>query len=95
MENREVKQGQMENTLKEWGAKIDSLKAEADKVGEDAQADLHKKIEYLEGKKAEMEANLQKLKESSDDAWESVVTGFKGAWEELGGAFEEAASKFK
>ncbi|AUC59841.1 hypothetical protein AA637_01185 [Cyanobacterium sp. HL-69] len=95
MENREVKQGQMENTLKEWGAKIDSLKAEADKVGEDAQADLQSKIKYLEGKKADMEANLQKLKASSDDAWESVVKGFQGAWEELGTAFEEATSKFK
>ncbi|MBE9221261.1 hypothetical protein IQ215_00985 [Cyanobacterium stanieri LEGE 03274] len=94
MENRELKQGQMEATLKEWGAKLDSLKAEADKAGEDAQADLQKRIDYLEGKKAEMQENLNKLKSSSDEAWDTVVKGFQGAWEDLGKSFEEAASKF-
>ncbi len=95
MADRETKQGQMESTLKEWGAKIDELKAKTDEVGDDAKADIQTKIEYLESKKAEMQSNLDKLKASSDDAWESVVSGFQGAWAELGNAFEEAASKFK
>lgn len=95
MVDRKTKQGQMEETLKDWGAKLDSLKAEADKAGEDAQADLQKRIDYLEERKAEMQENLDKLKQSSDEAWETVVKGFQGAWEELGKSFEEAASKFK
>jgi chromosome segregation ATPase len=95
MADRQTKQGQMETTLKEWGAKIDELKAKADEAGEDAQADIDSKIKYLEERKAEMQSNLEKLKASSDDAWESVVSGFQGAWTELGNAFEEAASKFK
>ncbi|MBF2056445.1 MAG: hypothetical protein IGQ45_04285 [Cyanobacterium sp. T60_A2020_053] len=94
MTDKKTKQGQMETTLKDWGATIDSLKAEADKVGDDAKADLQSKIEYLEGKKAEMQARLDEFKASGEDAWETMASGFQSAWDEVGKAFEEASAKF-
>lgn len=94
MTDKQTRQGQMETTLQQWGSKIDSMKAEVDKVGDDAKADLQSKIEYLEGKKAEMQTKLDEFKASGEDAWESVASGFQNAWDEVGKAFEEASAKF-
>ena len=37
----------MEATMKEWGARLDALKARADKATVDAKAELHKQIEEV------------------------------------------------
>lgn len=95
IQKRSTHQGEMESQLKDWGAKLDELKAKADQAGADAEANLNQKIEELTAKRDEMAQNLENLKNSSDEAWESMEAGLKSAWEEIGKSFEEATSKFE
>lgn len=93
--NRTAHQGEMEAQLQEWGTKLDQLKAKADQAGADAEAHLNQKIEELGTKRDEMAQNLENLKNSSDDAWESIRAGLQSAWQEVNKGFEEATHKFQ
>lgn len=94
LQNRTAQQGKMESQLKDWGSKLDELKAKADQAGADAEANINKKVEELTAKREKMAQNLENLKNSSDEAWESMRAGLQSAWEEISKSFEEATSKF-
>lgn len=78
----------------EWDAKIDTLKAKADKTEADAQLEYHKEIEELRSMQDETSSKLNELKEASDDAWEDLKVGMDSAWDSLSGAVKSAISRF-
>jgi uncharacterized coiled-coil DUF342 family protein len=94
MQDRQTSQGQMEETLRTWGEKLDTMKTKADQAGADRKVELDQKIQALTAQRDAMQKKLADLKASSDDAWESMKIGMEGAWHRLNHAFEEAMSKF-
>ena len=95
MENREEYQGKMEAQFGEWGAEIDKLKARADKAAADARQGYYDEIEALRAKQASIQAKLQELKTSSDDAWGDLKEGLDHSWNQVKDSFNKAAARFK
>jgi len=95
MANREEYQGKMEAQLSEWGADIDKLKARADQASADTKQGYYDQIETLHTKQASMQAKLQELKTSSDDAWEDLKEGLEHSWNQVKDSFNHAAARFK
>lgn len=95
MNEKELYQQKKNAQLDEWKAEVDKLKAKASGAAADAQLELNEQVKALEGKVAEGEANLRKIAEASDDAWESIKEGVESGWDSLKSSIGDAVSKFK
>jgi uncharacterized coiled-coil DUF342 family protein len=85
----------MEAQFREWGAKIDELKAKADKAEAGAKIEYTKQLDSLKAKRDAAGQKLSEVKAAGEDAWESMKSGVEGAWSELKSAVDGAATKFK
>lgn len=92
---KETYQAKMEAQLKEWQAKIDVLKAKAEKAEADAKIRYNEEIESLQAKQHHMAQKLDELRSSSESAWEDVKAGVEMAWKDLKHGVEHAMEKFK
>lgn len=95
LEKKKAYQEKIDVQLKEWTAKIDALKAKADKAKADAQVIYKEKVENLRAQQEAARGKFQELKDSGEDAWEEIKVGLDNALEDLKGAFNRAKSKFK
>jgi hypothetical protein len=95
MDKKVAYQEKMDAQFREWSAKIDLLKAKADKAKAEFKIGYYDQIEALKAKQKVAEAELQKLKASGEEAWEKVRTGVENAWGEMKSAAEVAAAKLK
>lgn len=91
---KEAYQQKMEAQLKEWSAKIDLLKAKADKAEAGAKVEYYKQIDELRVKAEAAQTKLQQVKEAGEEAWETFKDGAEKAWAELKKAVESASAKF-
>ena len=85
----------MEAQLREWGTKIDELKAKADKAEASAKIEYMKQLDSLKAKRDAARTKLGEIRAAGEDAWESMKSGVEGAWSELKSAIDGAANKFK
>lgn len=81
--------------LKELSAKIDVLKAKAEKSGADAKVKYYEKIEDLEKRRSVAREKLKELKAAGEDAWQDLKGGVEAAWSDLGAAVKSAMNQFK
>ena len=95
MENREVYQGKIEAQFSEWGSAIDRLKARADKAAADTKQGYYDEIATLHAKQASMQAKLEEIKTSSDDAWGDLKKGLDRSLNQVEDSFTKAAARFK
>ena len=95
MNDKELYQQKKQAQLDEWKAEVDKLKAKASGASADAQLELNKQIEILEGKIGEGKTKLAEIADASEDAWESIKEGVESAWDSMKSAFGDAAAKFK
>ena len=95
MNEKELYQQKKQAQLDEWKAEVDKLKAQASGASADAQLELNKQIEALEGKIEEGKTKLAEIADASEDAWESIKEGVESAWDSIKSAFSDAAAKFK
>lgn len=95
MTEKELYQQKKQAQLDEWKAEVDKLKAKASGASADAQLELNKEIEALEGKIEEGKTKLGEVADASGDAWKSIKDGVESAWESMKSAFSDAAAKFK
>jgi hypothetical protein len=88
---REIKApiGKMEKQLKQWGAKLDDMVAEAEDASAEARRDYRKRIDHLKSKHQAAKLKLDELRAAGGDKWETLKAGIESAWEELEGAFEK------
>ena len=91
--NDAVKHGN--EMLKKTDAEIEVLEGKASKASGDAKAQYDKEIKNLKKKRAEAAVKLDKLENSSADAWDSTKDGFADAYKDLHDAYNEAVGKFK
>ena len=94
MNEKELYQQKKQAQLDEWKAEVDKLKAKASGASADAQLELNKQIEVLEGKIGEGKTKLAEIADASEDAWESIKEGVESAWESMTSAYSDAAAKF-
>lgn len=94
MSEKELYQQKKQAQLDKWKAELDKLKAKASAASADAQLELNKEIEVLEGKVEEGQTKLAEIADASDDAWESIKDGVESSWDSMKAAFSDAAAKF-
>lgn len=95
MNEKELYQQKKQAQLDERKAEVDKLKAKASGASADAQLELNKQIEALEGKLEEGKTKLAEIADASEDTWESIKEGVESAWDSMKSAFSDAAAKFK
>jgi predicted ATP-binding protein involved in virulence len=95
MNKKEAYQDKFDAQLREWSARIEELKAKADKATAEAKIEYYEQIEELRSKQATAQTKLQELSNSGEQAWEELKPGLENAWEDLKTSVEKAISKFK
>ena len=95
MSKKEAYEKKLEAQLDEWNAKIDVLKAKAERAGAEAKVDYEETIEDLKQKRSAAKSKLQDLRQAGDDAWEDIKSGVEQAWDEFGNAVKQATDRFK
>jgi uncharacterized coiled-coil DUF342 family protein len=95
MEDKKSYLQKMADQLKQWDAKIDELKAKADKTKAESREEFLKQIDILRAKKKSVQDKLKQLQEAGDGAWDEMKTGLERSWTEFKGAFSNASAKFK
>jgi len=94
MESKKTYQEKMEAQLREWSAKIDLLKAKAEKAKADAKITYLKQIEELRSKQESVKQKIHEFKESGDEAWEDFKEGVEEAAADLKKALKRAVTRF-
>jgi hypothetical protein len=92
---REAYQKKMESQFKEWEAKINQLRARAEKVSAEVKIEYYEQIYTLRTKQAAARNKLQELKKAGGHAWQDLKAGVETAWKELKSTADNAVSKFK
>lgn len=95
MSEKELYQQKKQAQLDEWEAEVNRIKAKASGASANAQLELNKEINALEGKIEQGKAKLAEIADASEDAWESIKEGVDSAWDSLKSAVNDAAEKFK
>ncbi len=95
MENKEAFREKIEAQLKEWGARIEEMKAAAAKTSAELKAEYDKDIKLLADQKQQLQRQLKEFIATSDDAWKILKKGMEKAADDLGRAFTKARKKFK
>ena len=94
-DKKKAYQEKVETQLKEWGAKIDELKAKAEKSKADLKIKYEEQIEELRRKQEEVKGKLSEIKGSGGEAWEDLKAGVERALGDLNNAIGKAFSRFK
>ncbi len=95
MNEKELYQQKKKARLDEWKAKLDQLKAKAEGASAEAQLEFIKEIEALEEKIKEGKSKINKIADSSDEAWEALKDSLNSTWDSIQSAFDETPSKSK
>lgn len=95
MDDKELYRKKLRAELEEWEAGLDQLRAKAKQRDADARIKLEKQVASLQAKLDEARMKLKELGETTDEAWESVKSGFVGSWAVLRAGFRDAKEKFK
>lgn len=95
MPTKDAYKKKLEAQLDEWDAKIDVLKAKANKADASARLEYQETIEDLKKKRAVARDKLQELREASGEAWKDLKQGLEQIWSDLGAAIKSATSRFK
>lgn len=95
MDKKEEYIQKLDTQLREWSAKIDELKARADKAKGDIKIEYTRQTEALDAKREAARKKLGELKEAGGQAWDELTTGAEKAWHELKTSLDNAIAKFK
>lgn len=81
--------------LKAWGDKIDEFADKAEHEALEHKTKLRREIEDFKARRLEAQLKLRQMKETTGDAWETLVAGMDRAWVDMKEAFRLIADKFK
>ena len=91
MQTVEAHVGRLEAELKRWGAKLDEMRAQLDRTGNESTTD-RKWLEDLEAKHDAAQTKFDALKTAGSAKWEIYKTGIEDAWSDLEAAFRKLAN---
>jgi chromosome segregation ATPase len=92
---KDAYQEKIQAELREWQARIDTLKARADKARAEKKVEYYEQIETLRNKREQARQKLEELQAAGDSAWEDLKAGVDSALEDLGQAVGKATDRFK
>lgn len=92
-QEKQMYQDKVEAQLRELDREIDALRAKMGKSLNRKQLD--QQMDELERKRAIAHQELDKLKNSSQEAWQDMKAGIDSAVQDLETAYQQAASHFK
>jgi hypothetical protein len=95
METREIYKQKYEAQLKEWGARLDVLNAEAHKATAQAKLDMAPRIEAVKTTYEAAKAGLTKVGHATDDKWEALKHDADKAWTDAKSSVEGAFEAMK
>lgn len=73
----------MEAQLREWGARLDQLKAKADKASIEAKIEMRKHVDEMATMTETAKKHLADFKASSADSWKDVKQDVENGWAHL------------
>ncbi len=88
-------QRKLEEQLKEWDDKFNSLQAKAKKAKAEIQSDIEKQISALTSKRETAQIKMHELRQRTEDTWEEMKSGAEKTWEEMQEALDRFVSRFK
>jgi len=80
--------------LKEMKAKMQIVEANTEKAGADMKIKYQKNIGDWKSRFSDIETRLNKLSDSTGDAWKDIRSGIDSAMDELGIAIDTARKQF-
>lgn len=92
---RQQYQEKIEAKLRELDGEIAALKAKSARQGKESGKDFNQQIAELEQKVKDARQKFDKLKESSQGAWQDMKVGIDAAVKDLQTAYGRAAMHFK
>jgi uncharacterized coiled-coil DUF342 family protein len=95
MEDKNLYQENFEAKLKELKAQLDFIEAKAAQAKAESKIELQKQLQDLRQKRDAVRERLDKIRESSGDAWKDFKTGLERAADDLKGALDKAMDKFR
>ena len=95
MSDRSAYEQRLNAQLREWSARIDQLRARADKASADARIEYQNQLEALEARRQAAARTLDQLQRAGDDAWQELRAGAERAWRELQEAVNSAADRLE
>jgi len=95
METRELYKQKYEAQLREWHAKLDGMKAQAEKLTAQAKIDVKPHIDTAHAKFETAKAKLTEIAGATNEKWDAVVKDVDHAWNELKAAAEGAFDALK
>jgi len=81
--------------LRAWSERIDFLTEKAEHEALEQKTKLLREIEEFKARSQEAQLKLKQMRETTGDAWETLVAGMDKAWEDMKEAFHQIADKFK
>ena len=92
---REAYQQDLEAQLKEGLAKLDQLKAKAEKANARARIGYYELIDQLWDRQQHLRLKVDGLKQVGAGVWEEMKGGIDRAWVQLKAALEKASDRMK
>jgi hypothetical protein len=81
--------------LKVWSARMDEFAEKAEHEALEHKTKLQREIEEFKARRLEAQIKLKQIKETTGDAWETLVTGMDRAWEDMKETVHQVSEKFK
>jgi len=95
MEKRELYKQKYEAQLREWHAKVDGMKAQADKLTAQAKLDVKPHLAAVHAKFDAAKARLSEIAGATNEKWDAVVKEADHQWNDLKAAAEGAYDAMK
>jgi uncharacterized coiled-coil DUF342 family protein len=95
MEKRELYKQKYEAQIREWTARLDGMKAQAEKMTAQAKLDVKPHLDAVHAKFETAKARLSEIKGATNDRWDAVVKDVDHAWSEVKAAAEGAFDAMK
>lgn len=92
---RQIYQEKAEAQLRDLDQKIDDLKAKLRTEKDVDQKEINRQMSDLHRKRVVAQRDLERLKNSSQAAWQDMKAGLESAMNDLENAYNQAASHFK
>ena len=95
METRELYRQKYEAQIHEWGAKLEGIKAQAEKLTAQAKIDVKPHVDAVHAKFDADKAKLNDIAGATDEKWDEVVKTVDHGWNDLKAAAEGAYATLK
>jgi hypothetical protein len=93
-QTKEEYQLQLETRLKVVDAEMAALREKNRNLKDEAKADWDRTLPQLQAKRDSAHDKLAEVRRSSGEAWKDIKKGAQSAWDEMDGAFRDAAKRF-